>query len=393
MRETEALLRLMGLALNGRVPEPEELAAMDQPAVLELARAHGVGSLAASAAIAVQGADEAWRRAYDGACYRQALMGVERESVCAGLAGLGVDYVPLKGIVVAGLYPDPATREMADNDLLFRCPDAAMRRAVRGLMEGLGYEVDCFEQGNEDVYLKPPVCNMELHVGLFPDYTSRRAAEGFADVWDRVVPAGGRGRGGDVRAGGREWELTPTDQYVLVVAHMHKHFSQGGCGLRTLADLYVLDCLPGQYQDAIDHGRATSELARMGAAGFESDMRSLAERLLSPGADVAAALAALTGREAANLRYLLESGTYGTERHFYANAQKRAGGGTEQGRRARYLLSRLFPAPGLVLSQHAVIDRHRWLLPLFYPYRILRGAVAKREKIARELRYVLRPGD
>lgn len=108
---------------------------------------------------------------------------------------------------------------------------------------------------------------------------------------------------------------------------------------------------------------------------------------------MARALGALSDGEAADLRYLLESGTYGTMRHFYENAVEGTKGGSERARRLRYLCSRLLPAPGLVFSQHALIDRHRWLLPLFYPYRIARGVVARRDKIAQELRCVLRPGE
>ncbi len=375
--QVAALLYLMGCALNGTVPLPDALADVDEGATLALANRHSVDALVAAAVLRMPGRHDAWQGAYDGSVFRLVTMDVEREEVFAGLDALGLDYVPLKGIVLAGLYPDPAMRQMADNDILFRCPDHAARLAVREFMEGRGYTTQYFEKGNEDVYLKLPVCNFELHVEMFPKGPVDSAVEYYANVWDRVTCNGGHA-----------YSLSPTDHYVYMVAHMFKHYVQGGCGLRTLSDVYVLTWLHGEFQDAIDHTVASRELGRMGMAKFERDMRLLAKALLAPDVCPAEVLSSFSAHEREVLAYLLGSGTYGTLEHMYANALQETVGDTREEKLARYVARRLFPSPGQIYSQNAAIDRHRWLLPLFYPYRLVRGVVAHREKLAGELAFL-----
>ncbi len=212
---------------------------------------------------------------------------------------------------------------------------------------------------------------------LFPKGPVDTVAEYYANAWQRVTCDGGHA-----------YSLSPTDHYVYMVAHMFKYYVQGGCGLRTLSDVYVLTCLHGELQDAIDHTVASRELGRMGIAEFEEDMRALAQALLGSGVCPGEAIVSLSAHEREALAYLLGSGTYGTLEHMYANALTRTAGSTDSQRMTRYIARRLFPSPGEMFSQNAVIDRHRWLLPLFYPYRLVRGVVAHREKLAGELAFV-----
>ncbi len=156
---------LMGCALNGAVSLPDVLADVDEGATPALAKRHSVDALAAAAVLRMPGRHDAWQGAYDSLVFRLMTMDVEREEVFAGLDALGLDYVPLKGIVLAGLYPDPAMRQMADNDSLFRCPDHAARLAAREFMEGRGCATQYFEKDNEDVYLKPPRVQLRAACG------------------------------------------------------------------------------------------------------------------------------------------------------------------------------------------------------------------------------------
>lgn len=380
------LLGLMGCALNGLAPSAELAADAEDELVLRLARRHSVAALAASALMRAGDPAPEWKAEYDESSLRQALMGVDREAVLAGLEGLGIRYVVLKGVRIAALYPDPVMRQMADNDILFECPDAATRAAVRGLMVGLGFTVKMYETDNEDVYTKEPVSNFEMHASLFPG-AARCEGGYYSDVWARVVPTGP----------GCACDLTPTDLYVYVVAHMFKHYRLGGCGLRTLSDLYVLNFLHGELQDSIERPAATRELATLGADGFESDMRTLAHLLLSDPHHVGASLDALDPNLRGGLGYLVGSGTYGTEQNYIDNELRRMGADDVRGSVASYVLHRLFPPVSRLLAERPVLDRHRWLIPLFYPYRLVRGAVVNHGRIGREVRHlgeVLRhPGD
>ena len=96
------LLGLMGCALNGLAPSAELAADAEDELVLRLARRHSVAALAASALMRAGDPAPEWKAEYDESSLRQALMGVDREAVLAGLEGLGIRYVVLKGIVRGG---------------------------------------------------------------------------------------------------------------------------------------------------------------------------------------------------------------------------------------------------------------------------------------------------
>lgn len=369
------LLGLMSCALNGLAPSAELIAGSKDKSVLELAQKHSVAALAASALMSQGDSLPEWKAEYDSSTLRQALMGIDRDAVLAGLDDLGIRHVILKGAKIAELYPDPAMRQMADVDILFECPDVATRVAVKKLMVNLGFAVEEYEWDNEDVYMKEPVSTFEMHTSLFPA-TSESEGSYYEDVWNRVVPDGS----------GCAFSLTPTDLYVYVVAHMFKHYRYGGCGLRTLSDIYVLDFLHGAVQDSIDRDAVAHELAAIGADAFESQMRTLSQLLLSDPYQVNAALGSLDSDLRRDLGYLVGSGTYGTVQNVVENKLKRMETGNTKSRVARYALHRLFPPVSLLIVEQPVLDRHRWLIPFYYPYRIVHGIVLHHEGIGGEIR-------
>ena len=65
----------------------------------------------------------------------------------------GIPYLQLKGLVLKDYYPDPYTREFADNDIYFRGDD----EVVKKFFVDRGYEVEIFRKSNHDVYLKSNV--------------------------------------------------------------------------------------------------------------------------------------------------------------------------------------------------------------------------------------------
>lgn len=369
------LLGLMGCALNGIVPSAELIADSRGKAVLELAQKHSVAALAASALMSAGDASPEWKAEYDSSTLRQALMGIDREAVLAGLDGMGIRHVVLKGTKIAELYPDPAMRQMADVDILFECPNVATRAAVKKLMVNLGFTVEQYEWDNEDIYMKAPVSTFEMHTMLFPGMDKSEGSY-YADIWKRVVPAGS----------GHACSLTPTDLYIYTVAHIYKHYRIGGCGLRTLSDLYALDFLHGEVQDAIDRRAVAHELAAIGADDFESEMRSLSWQLLSDPYHVNTALDSLDSTLRRDLAYLVGSGTYGTIQNMVDNELEKMEAGNARSRVVRYTLRRLFPPVSRIVVELPFLDRHRWLIPFYYPYRLVHGAVLHHESIGGEIR-------
>lgn len=75
---------------------------------------------------------------------------------------------------------------------------------------------------------------MELHYNLVEDGRANESSKTLKNVWCNTV----------VRDGFEYWyEMTDEMFYYYHVAHMAKHFEDGGCGVRPVIDLWILDNL------------------------------------------------------------------------------------------------------------------------------------------------------
>lgn len=372
----EDLLYLMACAVNDTCPDSERISSMDLPSVLELARFHSVAAMAGLALKKSMPLPPKWDQEVATSEYRYALMKAERTQVIAALAQEGIRCACLKGIILAEYYPSPAMREMCDNDILYEyTPENAL--TVRHIMEGMGYQTKAFDGANTDEYVKRPIFNFEMHTALESAETAtlRHGDRVFDGVWKHAVP---------LASEPGAYALDPSDFYLYFIAHAFKHYRTGTIGVRVLADTCIVR---KALLHSLDKDRVRNGLALLGAADFDTRLNELAMELMSTPSKTRERLRSLSSRYETMFAMMLGSGTYGTASTVM---QRRLGEISEEGKptrslRRRYLADRLFPSVEIIEMNYPICRRYPVLLPLFYAYRIIHGAITKRGAIEGEL--------
>ena len=237
---------------------------------------------------------------------RDVLFERERKELYQYLNDNKISFLPLKGIVIRNFYPDPHSREYADNDILFFDKDDAIKK----FFVNREYTVEVFRESEEDVYLKKPYFNFEMHRALFGD--NARFISYFKDTFNRALVKDKCER-----------YLTDEDFYIYFTAHTYKHFHVSGCGLRTLIDYYLY-----LKNKKLDFDYINKKLTKIGLLDFSNDIKSLSLELFDN--------EPLNEKEEEMLLFIASSGTYGT-------LDNRVEKGVKEKGKFRYFMSRVFP--------------------------------------------------
>lgn len=377
-KTSELLIYLMACSLQGTKPEGVLLANIDMAALLRLAKAHSVSAMVCMAleqTDAFQHAAETtrlkWLDAKNKAVRKNMLLDAERKAILHEMETQGIWYMPLKGSILKDWYPKPGMREMADNDILF---DPSGHEQVREIFQNRGYKTVSFRKGNHDVYEKAPIYNFEMHVSLFHGMY-KELAEQYENVKERLLPVDGTAY---------QFAFTPEDFYVFVLAHAHKHYSHSGTGVRTLADIYVMDRHLG---DIMDRDEVEQKLTQLGIAEYEQHSRVLAEKLFSavrPLAEIE-----LTEDEKKMLLYYCDATTYGTFDNRVNNRLHELQENSEDitpWTKLKYCGVRLFPGREFCKLHYPFVYRHPWTMPFFWVWRIVDKGITHRRKVKQELK-------
>ena len=377
-RTSEQLLYLMACALQGVSAREGVLADADLKQLLIMARKHSVASMVCMAlekTAIFANADEAtkkqWIDAKNKAIRKNMLLDAERKTISHELETQGIWYMPLKGSILKDWYPKPGMREMADNDILF---DPSGREQVREIFQNRGYKTVSFRKGNHDVYEKEPIYNFEMHVSLF-DGTYKELTEQYENVKERLLPVDGTTY---------QFAFTPEDFYVFVLAHAHKHYSHSGTGIRTLADIYVMDRHLGGI---MDRDEVEQKLTQLGIAEYEQHSRVLAEKLFSAVRPLAET--ELTENEKEMLLYYCDATTYGTVGNSVNNRLHELQENSEDitlWTKLKYCGVRLFPGREFCKFHYPFVYRHPWTFPFFWVWRIVDKGITNRRKVKQELK-------
>lgn len=373
------LLYLCACAVNSKTPAAQRVAGMDLEILYMAAKKHSLISAAGTAlesAGALTPADteikRKWKETKGKAVRKVLLLDNERRKILKYMDQQGIWHMSLKGSVLKDFYPGYGLREMSDVDILFDC---SFREQMAEYMKGHGYEAVSYGKGNHDSYMKSPVYNFELHCALFGKAHDPLWQNYYHNVKDRLVPDKKDGCG---------FHFTDEDFYIYIIVHLYKHYMNAGTGLRGLLDIYVYI---RAMEKSIDREYMERELEKLGIADFEQTCCSLAKQLAYP----EECFQTLHAKETALLDLLSDSGTYGTNRIYVKRKMQKMFPDKDKYRtkeRFLYLWRRVFPGSEWVCRYYPALEQHRWAIPFFYIYRILRIVLFRRNKVKSEFHAV-----
>ena len=290
-----------------------------------------------------------------GTAFRNEQIIQEIQSVSALFEESGIRHILLKGAFIRPFYPVPHMRTSCDVDILVAPED--LDAAESALCQKLQYTKIRVEK-YDVLYHSPAGVHLELHFSLMDEKYYPEIASVLSAVWENAVPS----EGSDFRL-----EMRLPFAYFYHITHMVKHYLYGGCGIRTLMDLWIFNhCIPG-----FDRAEASGWLTDTGIAVFGEKVYQLSEIWFS-GADYEADSMELFRQMEA---YILAGGIYGSvENKVKLNRLKNPNMGS-------YLFSRLFPPFERMKYEYSVLQKHKILLPFCHVrrwFRLLSKGTARR---------------
>lgn len=343
MKRIQALfIDALRAALNGQSPRGEwdqPLSADTATALYRLAINHDLAQVVADVLIAsgTELGDElasALQKQRLLSVYRTGQLGFALSQIRSCLDGAGVAYIPLKGSVIRPYYPNPNMRTSCDVDVLVR--ESELDAAITAL-ESAGYR-----RGNKNYHdvsmFSPEGIHLELHFNIQENMDNLDAV--LKDAWDHAVPDEGSG-----------YKFSNEFFAFHIFAHMAYHFLAGGCGIRPLADIWIME-----HKMGVTCADAKTLLEKAGIYRFAQHMSALATQCFSTDEAV----------DDPALEYIFKGGIYGSLQN-KVTVQKEATGST-----LSYALKRIFLPYKTMVSVYPVLKKAPYLLPFYHVARWLR---------------------
>lgn len=277
------------------------------------------------------------------AIFRYMRQDYEYGRICAVLEKGEIPYIPLKGTVLRAYYPEPWMRNSCDIDILVE--EDRLDEAIGRLRGDLGYEVS--ERGDHDVSL---FSSTGVHLELHYDTVQQR----YADDIRRSVLAKIWKMSEHEPESSCKYRMPDEMFYFYHFAHMAKHFGNGGCGIRSVLDVWIMN-----HRISADGEKRNLLLREGGLLSFSRAVEWLAENWFSgiPGN----LLSEQVGE------YILTGGVYGNKENRAAFGQAKFGG------KLRYLFTRrVFMPYDYLKAEYPILKKKKWLMPLYQVVRWFR---------------------
>lgn len=362
------LIYLCKCAINGVTPDKEIVAEMDIDGLYKLGQEHTIVAIVAYALESAGVSSTKFRQAKEKAIRKNMLFDCERKALFDYMEEQGIWYMPLKGSLLKDMYPKLGMRQMSDNDILF---NAKYKRKIKRYFVDAGYTVHSYGRGAHDEYEKPPVLHMEMHRELF-SVNQKLFRKHYRNVKEHLVKDDGNKYG---------YHFTDEDFYVYLIVHEYKHFMYGGIGIRSLLDVYLYTKCK---KETLDWNYIEKKCNELQVAEFEKRGKKLAYKLFGTEENEDFE-ENLTEDEKQMLGLFVSAGTYGTNDRMVENEFRKTS--TTENKWV-YYFKRVFTVSGRNRAAHPIIYKSIVLIPFYWIFRIVRGALFRRKKIADEIRIV-----
>lgn len=218
-----------------------------------------------------------------------------------------IPFISLKGSVLRKYYPEPWMRTSCDIDVLVH--EEAVDQAAQTIVEKLGYAYEK-KQYHDISLMSDGGVHLELHHTIKENKANIDAL--LSECWDYAAHSD-------------DYECCFTNEffYFHQIAHASYHFLHGGCGVRPILDLYLL-----QRKMPFDSTVLDEMLERSGIKKFFDAAKALSEVWFggSEHTDVTRRME----------DYLLRGGVYGSTANSMAVGQQKEKG------RLGYIINRIW---------------------------------------------------
>ncbi len=302
------------------------------PALFELSKRHDVAHIVSTALyksglLTDEGLLAKFNKAEIISVYRHEQMKFAYGQICKAFDEAEIQYIPLKGSVIRDFYPSESMRTSCDIDILVKEND--LDAAVAALKEK-GY--NCGEKNYHDISLfSENNIHLELHFSILENIDSLDVV--LKDAWKYAEVSDG-------------CRYAFSDDFFLfhMFAHMSYHFLSGGCGIRSLMDVWIME-----HKMGISYENARELLERAGIYKFAKEISELAAVCFSDksGDDFSGIL----------LSYIFDGGVYGSAQNKMVVEK------TSDRRTSSYIMKRLFlPYRDMTIS-FPILKKLPMLLP------------------------------
>ncbi len=326
--------QLGGRALDGNIAD--SLSVDMARSVYSLAKSQDMAHIIGNALAGVPSLDADIRAKFSKqqlvALMRYEQLNFELGVIRATFEEAGIDFIPLKGSVIRDLYPQAYFRTSCDIDILIH--EEELDRAI-SLLTAKNYTVRGEKSFHDISLFSEGGIHLELHFNILEN--EEKLDRMLSRVWEFATP---------VCQGLHEYRMT--NEYLMfhLVAHAAYHFITGGCGVKPVADIWILGKklefdreLLSKYCRECEIESFRLQLIRLADIWFEdSDYDELTSHMAE---------------------YILEAGVYGATENKVAIKQKK------QGSKLGYLWRRIFIPYDDLKYYYPKLQDKKWLLPYY----------------------------
>ena len=267
------------------------------------------------------------------AVYRYRQIKHDYDSLCAALERAQICFIPLKGSVLRSYYPEPWMRTSCDIDVLVRKND--LDKAVSYLVDNLGYKYEHTFTHDVSMFTNNGI-HIELHYNLMEDEPIKSSRLVLDDPWASAKK----------HSGYDYWyELSDEVFYFYHIAHMAKHFENGGCGIRPFIDLNILNRM---VNFDVKERRAVLE---KGGLSLFADQACLLSEIWFNGAEHNDVTRDME-------QFILHGGVYGIIENQIAVQQQKQGG------KFKYAISKIWLPYDTIKFYYPVLGRYKIFTPI-----------------------------
>lgn len=280
---------------------------------------------------------------------------------------LGIDYMPIKGVLIKELYPEPSIRYMNDVDILIRDRDYGI---IKKAISNFGYTYRC-ESSHEYIWTKAGVLILELHKSLVSSRNEDFYGY-FGDGWDKAV-----------KKGEYEYGLNPEDEFIYTFCHFTKHYRYCGVGVKYIIDLFMY-----RKNKKLDYEYIERELEKIGILEFYRNIQKVIECWFED--------SNMDEKTEFISDFIIISGVYGRHENEIASLvlQKKTNGydfGTSS--KVKLFVMRAFPTLSVMKVHYKYLEKLGFLLPFAWVCRWFNALLKKRKNIAKHIKDIKRVND